>query len=194
MLLGDMGKFSTEQKNVEAALITGLKSIRNQQCIHYSAESYAGQNSVDQIDFGNQMTLNGAYTWGTINVPYMGNLAYSHKPVLPSYLLEEPYDEEGPDGNHYNPHSIQPVRRFQWWGWLTTRGGYISGNGYIWPFIDPAWEKHLNTIGALDMSRLNSFIRSIGWWELVPSNQDGMKNLVHAVGSTDTRADSVTHP
>jgi Protein of unknown function (DUF4038)/Putative collagen-binding domain of a collagenase len=186
MLLGDMGRFTISQRNAEAALIRGLKSISGQQSIHYSAESDAGQNSVDQKDFGDQMTLNGAYTWGTIGVPVMGRLAFAHQPALPSFLLEEPYDEEGPDGNHVNPHALQPVRQHQWWGWLTTIGGYISGNGYVWPFVDPYWRDHLDTQGARDMERLNHFIGSISWWELVPSGLNGMRTLITAGGGKDS--------
>jgi hypothetical protein len=136
MIIGDMGKFTEEQKIAEAALIKGLKSVEGQQSIHYSSEPGSGENSADQADFGDQVTLNGVYTWGNVAVPQLGRLAYAREPVLPAFLLEEPYDEEGPDGNKFNPNAIQPVRRFQWWGWLSTTGGYIAGNGYIWPFID----------------------------------------------------------
>jgi hypothetical protein len=191
MLLGDQGKFSPEEKNVEAALISGLKSIPGQQSPHYSAESSSGQNAADQIDFGHEMTLNGSYSWGPVSIPWIARRAYSHKPVMPAFLLEEPYDEEGPDGNNYNPNAIQPVRRFPWWGWMSTIGGYIAGNGYIWPFVDTLWEKHLNSQGAQDMSRLNSFINSISWWKLVPSGLGGMKPLIIAGGGTDTLSNYV---
>jgi hypothetical protein len=189
MLLGDMGKFTKEEKDVEAALIEGLKSVPGQQSIHYSAEAIRRQNSADQEDFGDQMTLNGVYT-GPI-VSKLGRLAYSKEPVLPAYLLEEPYDEEGPDGNKFNLTATQPVRRFQWWGWLTTIGGYISGNGYIWPFIDLWWQRHLNTPATLDMQRLNGFIKSVRWWDLVPSGLSGIKTLIIAGGSKDSSADYV---
>ncbi|MEP6596930.1 MAG: DUF4038 domain-containing protein, partial [Ginsengibacter sp.] len=192
MLLGDMGTFTVPQKNAEAALIFGLKSMPGQQSIHYSAEANSGQNSADQIDFGDQMTLNGTYTWEKVNVPDLGRSAYSHTPVLPAYLLEEPYDQEGPDGNNVNPSAIQPVRRFQWWGWLSTIGGYISGNGYVWPFNSPEWQKHLDTQGALDMGRLNSFIRSISWWELIPEGLNGMKTLITVGGNIPSSTDYVT--
>lgn len=192
MLLGDMGRFTPAQKEVEGGLIAGLKSVAGLSK-EYSAEGSSGQNSADQIDFGNQMTINGAYTWGEtgISVPSLARNAYSHYPVMPAYLLEEPYDEEGPDGNNVNPNAIQPVRRFQWWGWLSTIGGYISGNGYIWPFTSPGWQKHLDTQGTFDMQRLNNFIRSIPWWELVPSGLEGMKTLITAGGSIPSDADYV---
>src|SRR4029077_11794124 len=40
MLLGDMGKFNSEQRNAEAALIKGLKSVQDQQSVQYTAESF----------------------------------------------------------------------------------------------------------------------------------------------------------
>ncbi len=189
MLLGDDGKFTPEKRDAEAALIAGLKSVPDQQSIYYSAESFSGQNSAENEYFGKEMSLNGVYNWEK-DIAAQGRRAYAHQPTMPAYLLEEPYDEEGPDGNNYNPHAIQPVRRFQWWGWLTTIGGYVAGNGNIWPFIDPLWQQHLNSPGARDMKVLNEFIQSIDWWRLIPSGQDGMKTLVLA-NSVDTATDYV---
>jgi hypothetical protein len=183
MLLGDMGKFNEEQKSVEQALINGLKSVKGQST-QYSAESHSGENAADNIHFGKEMTLNGVYTWSlNVPVPYLGRKGYSHQPVRPAFLLEEPYDEEGPDGNNYNPNATQPVRRFQWWGWLSTIGGYIAGNGFVWQFVDPIWQQHLNTQGAMDMERLNQFVQSVEWWKLVPSGLNQMKKLIIDAGS-----------
>lgn len=192
MLLGDMGKFNEEQARAEGALIRGLKSIKSQQSIQYTAESHSGENAADNPHFGDEMTMNGSYTWELkVPVPYLARKAYAHHPVMPSFLLEEPYDEEGPDGNNYNPNATQPVRRFQWWGWLSTIGGYIAGNAYVWQFVDPVWQKHLDTQGAKDMSRLNAFIESIKWWELVPSGMNGMKTLIPDPHNMDTTASYV---
>ncbi|MEP7372215.1 MAG: DUF4038 domain-containing protein [Chitinophagaceae bacterium] len=189
MLLGDKGSYTEEQAKAESALIKGLKSVAGQQSVQYTAESNSGENAADNAQFGLEMTMNGSYTWELkVPVPYIARKAYAHDPVMPSFLLEEPYDEEGPDGNNYNPNATQPVRRFQWWGWLSTIGGYISGNAYIWQFVDPVWQQHLNTQGALDMSRLNSFIKSIAWWKLVPSGLNGMKTLITNAGNIDTSA------
>lgn len=74
MLLGDMGSFNASQNEVEGAFIAGLKSIKGLST-EYSAEG-SQQNSADQVDFGDQMTLNGAYTWES--VPSFGRKAYSH--------------------------------------------------------------------------------------------------------------------
>lgn len=192
MLLGDIGSFKPEERTVEAMLIKGLKSVKRQRSVQYTAESKSQENAADQPDFGNEMTLNGVYTWGgSVTVPDLGRKGYSHKPVMPAFLLEEPYDEEGPDGNYVNPNAIQPVRRFQWWGWLTTIGGYISGNGYVWSFRGP-WKEHLDTQGSRDMARLNTFIRSYPWWQLVPSGLNGMRELVVAGGSVPASENYVT--
>jgi len=193
MLLGDMGKFSDEQQRAEALLIKGLKSVPGQQSTLYTAESHSGENAADNVQFGHEMTLNGSYTWELkVPVPHLARRAYAHDPVLPAFLLEEPYDEEGPDGNHYNPNATQPVRRFQWWGWLSTIGGYIAGNAYVWQFVDPVWQQHLDTQGAHDMQRLNRFVKTIRWWELVPSGLNGMKTLVADPLNRDTTASYVS--
>jgi hypothetical protein len=179
MLLGDKGKYAPEQAAAEAALIKGLKSIPQLQSTEYSAESQSGENAADNLQFGNEMTLNGSYSWDRyVSIQFITRKAYAHQPVMPAFLLEEPYDEEGPDGNNYNPNAIQPVRRFQWWGWLNTIGGYVSGNGYVWQFVDGIWQQHLNTNAALDMMRMNAFIKSLPWWQLVPGGMNQMPELI----------------
>ena len=215
MMGGDKGTaedpFDRAQTEVEAALLGGLKSISTQRSTLFSAEWASEAIATDQDAFGASMTLNGAYSWsGDVNT--QGRRAYAHAPIEPSFLLEEPYDEEGPDGNRVNPSATQPVRRFQWGGWLSTIGGYISGNGYVWPFRDatwrgwelalravlsgdnrmwpfraPTWRSHLDTNGSGDMARLNAFIRSVAWYDLVPSGLGGMRSLI-TVGNTSARA------
>ena len=122
---GDLGSFSAAQTAVEQALLDGMKSVAGQQSVHFSAEWSSESIATDQGTFGSTMTLNGAYSWAG-NVATYGRRAYAFSPTLPAFLLEEPYDQEGPDGNGVNPNATQPVRRFQWWGWLSTVGGYIS--------------------------------------------------------------------
>ena len=187
MLLGDKGKYTVEEATAEAALIKGLKNVKGQQSLQYSAESNSGENAADNALFGKDVTINGSYTWELkVPVPFITRKAYTHDPVMPAFLLEEPYDEEGPDGNNFNPNATQPVRRFQWWGWLSTIGGYISGNAYVWQFVDPVWQQHLNTQAALDMSRLNGFIKSIPWWKLVPSGLNNIPVLINNAENIDS--------
>lgn len=193
MMGGDMGTppraFNSAQTSVENALLNGLKSVSGQQSIYFSAEWDSESIATDQTSFGSAMTLNGAYSW-TGAVSSHGRRAYARSSVIPAFLLEEPYDEEGPDGNNVNPSAVQPVRRFQWWGWLSTIGGYISGNGYVWPFTS-VWKSHLDTQGSRDMARLNAFINSIEWYKLVPSGLNGMRTLIMFGGSTVSAANYV---
>ena len=136
--------------------------------------------------FGAQMTPNGTYA-NSLDVNNQGRRAYARLPAMPAFLLEEPYDEEGSDGNGVNGNATQPVGRFQWWGMLSNIGGYISGNGYLWPF-NAGWQNHLNTQGAQDMARLNAFVRSIAWNNLVPSGMGVIPTLV--VGNAPATADN----
>ena len=194
MMGGDMGTppntFNSAQTAVENALLTGLKSVTGQQSIFFSAEWNSESIATDQTSFGTQMTLNGAYSHGG-DVNTQGRRAYTHSPIEPAFLLEGPYDQEGPDGNNWNGAATQPVRRFQWWSWLSTIGGYILGNGYVWPFNAPDWQNHLDTQCTRDMTRLNAFMRSIAWYDLVPSGLSGMRTLITAGGSSVSSSDYV---
>lgn len=179
MTAGDTGSGFTE----ELDLITGLKSVTGQQSLHFSAERQGGSVSTDGTGvLGTTMTLNGAYGWP--DAIAMCRKAYTHGGI-PAFLLEEPYDQEGPDGNNINTIATQPVRRWEWWGTLETIGGYVAGNGYIWRFAPSGtlpdsdnWKSHLNTRGAQDLAILNSFWKSVNWWTLVPSGQASMRTLI----------------
>lgn len=194
MMGGDMGTppnaFDSTQTSVENALLNGITSVAGQS-VYFSAEWTSESIGTDQTSLGPSMSLNGVYSW-TGDVNTHGRRAYAHTPVEPAFLLEEPYDEEGPDGNGANGSATQPVRRFQWWGSLSTIGGYISGNGYVWLFREPTWRNHLDTQGSRDMARLNAFMTSIAWHKLVPSGLAGMRTLVTAGGSSVSAADYVT--
>ena len=103
---------------------------------------------------------------------------------MPAFLLEGPYDEEGPDGTNVNGNATQPCRRFQWWSALSSIGGYMAGNGYTWPFNSGDWNTHLNTQTQQDNARLNAFLNSIEWYTLVPSGLGGIGTIITAGGST----------
>lgn len=182
MIGGDQQVYDPQEKAVEAALIRGLKSVSGQRSREYSQEWSRNSIGTDQPDFGSEVTLNGTYS-DSFEVAIQGRRAYAYSPTLPAYLQEQPFDEEGSDGNSYNLDATQPVRRFQWWGQLSNVGGYIAGNGYIWPF-KPGWKAHLDTQGARDMARLNAFVRGIAWHRLVPSGLGGMRTLVTEGGFT----------
>lgn len=192
MLGGDHGEFTPAQNDVEHAFVEGLiRGAPGGPLKLRSAEWQSETIGTDQPDFGHHITLNGAYSFDGYTADHTRR-AYAFTPVMPAFLLEEPYDEEFTDGTNVNKHASQPVRRFQWWGWLGSIGGYISGNGYVWPFADNIWKEHLDTQGARDMARLNAFIRSIPWYDLVPSGLGGMRSLITKGGSCERAPDYVT--
>lgn len=214
MLGGDYGtggfQFTAEQLAVEQAMLAGMQSISGLASRNISAEWNQDSIYTDQSDptLRAAGTLQGAYSFsGAVNLytrngygPFDSDGTTPHS-VMPTFLLEGPYDQEGPDGNHINGSATQPVRRFQWWGWLSGIAGYISGNGCVWPFnpskllpfsfCSDGWQAHLNTQGAQDMARLNAFLRSIAWYNLVPSGLSGMKAIVTAGGSQPALPDYV---
>jgi hypothetical protein len=195
MLGGDHGspgdEFKAPELAVEKALLAGMKSVAGQASVNFSAEWSSDSIYSDQPDatLRSAGTLEGAYSWRG-NVCTQARRGYAHAPVMPTFLLEEPYDEEGPDGNNVNPSATQPVRRFPWWGWLCGIGGHVSGNAFVWPFPSE-WKRHLDTQGANDLARLNAFIRSIAWQDLVPEGLGGMRMLVTEGGSLPGAKDHV---
>ena len=112
MMGGDIGtgdhSFTPAQTAVEQALLTGLQSVAGQQSTYFSAEWNTDSVATDQIDFGTAMTLNGAYSFSGYVTTYSRH-AYEYLPAEPAFLLEEPYDEEGPDGKNINGAATQPV-------------------------------------------------------------------------------------
>jgi len=194
LIAGDYGTvsqpYNSNQRAVEEAFVTGLQSISGQSSILISAEGADGSVSTDLPNtLAAAISLNGSYSFQGLSA-YHGRRAYARSPAVPSFQIEEPYDEEGPDGTGKNPAATQPTRRFQWWGWLTTIGGVMHGNGYVIHF-SPNWQNHLATQTTQDMTRMAGFMRSIPWHRLVPSGLGGARTLITAGGSTSDAADYV---
>src|SRR5204863_3433764 len=99
MLGGDRGtnNFTTEELAVEQALLTGMQSVVGQASRNVSAEWSSNSIYTDQTDpiLRAAGTLEGAYSFhGDVNTYARKGYAFS-SPVMPTFLLEEPYDEEG---------------------------------------------------------------------------------------------------
>lgn len=143
MLGGDYGTgandFTASELEVEQAMLAGMQSVKRQESLHISSEWNMDSIYADQADatLREAGTLQGAYSFsGYVNTHT--RRGYAHAPTMPAFLLEEPYDEEGPDGNKVNLEATQPVRRFQWWGWLS---------GIAVTFLVTAISGHLNQAG-----------------------------------------------
>ena len=88
-----------------------------------NSPSYSAPNGIpsplatDQSTFGTAMTLNGAYSWSG-DVTTQWRRCVRRETSVPTGRAIR---REGPDGNRVNPNATEPVRRFQWWGWLSRR-------------------------------------------------------------------------
>jgi uncharacterized protein DUF4038/collagenase-like protein with putative collagen-binding domain len=189
LLGGDKGTpsrpFTAQEEAAEGAFIAGLKSVAGQQSTQYTAEWHNNSYGDEQVPFGPELTLNGSYSFDGDSSRWARN-GYGDSPIKPTFVLEEPYDEEGADGTNKNPNATQPTRRFIWGGLLNSIGGYMEGNGYLIHFF-PGYTSHFNSQTQLDLARLNTFYTSIAWYQLVPSGLGGMKTLITAgSGSVDT--------
>jgi hypothetical protein len=186
MLGGDNSLYGeTEFSAAEQAMIDGMLSVAGQQSTFFSNEWQSESIGTDHLAFGRYINLNGCYSW-TGHTASICRRGYAHTPATPAFLQEGPFDEEGPDGNSFNPSAAQPIRRHSWWAWLSAIAGYTFGNGYVWP-MNSGWAEHVDTEQTRHHAVLNRFVRSIDWWTLVPDGMGGIGTLVTAgAGTIDT--------
>jgi len=159
--------------------------------------------STDEKVFASAMDLNAVYTWGisgnTGTTYGEARKAYNVSPTRPAYLKETGYENE-----NWIPGDAGSVRMYEYWAILggATAGGFF-GNRDIWEFATAKWwssfdfghrqwQEALDSTGALDMMRLGQLLDSVPWYNLVPSGQAGMKNLVTEGGGTYGKLDYVT--
>jgi hypothetical protein len=92
--------------------------------------------------------------------------------------------------NYENEHgaSAAEIRSYMWGAALSSIGGVIFGSAPLWK-TPPDWQNHLDTSGARDMQHLGTFLDSMPWYQLVPSELNGMKKLITGgTGSYTTMA------
>jgi hypothetical protein len=172
----------SEFSAAEQAMIDGMLSVAGQQSILFSNEWQSESIGTDQEPFGRYINLNGCYSW-TGHTASVCRRGYAHTPAIPAFLQEGPFDEEGPDGNRFNPSAAQPIRRHSWWAWLSAIAGYTFGNGYVWP-MNAGYTEHVDTQQTRHHAVLNKFVRSIDWWTLVPDGLGNIGTLVTAGAGT----------
>jgi hypothetical protein len=130
--------------------------------------------STDSATFASAMDIEGVYTHGPYpqRGPTYGRarLGYDRQPAKPAVLLETNYENE---------HGASPaeIRSYMWGAALSSIGGVIFGSAPLWK-TPPDWQDHLDTQGARDMQHLGAFLDSIPWYQLVPSELNGMKKLI----------------
>lgn len=168
-----------------------------------SGDWQAPSMSTDEPIFEPWMQLNGCYTYdsqfpdstspsttlktylqataGFSYVPAFGGQSQSGAvpPAEPVYLKETAF-QFSPFAGNPPPPTLAEVRKAQNWAWLAgCTTGLIYGDEHVWTFpTNGSWVAALTDGSALDMARFNSFVDTVPWWDLVPSELAGMRKLI----------------
>lgn len=168
---GDKGDndnpFVGSQLTVETALVTGLKSVSGQLSTNFAAEWDSDTTGNSETNLGSQLTLNSCYSWYGLDATY-SKQGYGESPTKPTFLIEQPYDEEGPDGTGRNPNATQPTWRFIFRAIFSgATAGYMAGNGYLIHFFS-GYASHFSSQGQLALAAFHTWMRTVAWWTLAP--------------------------
>jgi hypothetical protein len=165
------GVFTNAEKHAVESLFAGMKSVPEQKSGLHTAHWSRGSLATDVDLTAGSFDLEAVYADRA--AAQWSRRGYAHQPSAPTFMVEGYYDG--------NPKAGRPLRRFQWWAMLSGIAGQFYGHEEVWPF-DGGWESFLGAPSTKDTVRLNAFMRSIAWQDLVPSGLDGTKQLVVAGG------------
>jgi hypothetical protein len=178
-------------------ILDGIQSVPNVSRLvtgHWSSSMV----STDEPAFAGAITLNAAYARPA---PYAVTLrGYNYARAMPSFLIEAVFEAGSSPPEQGDPAS---VRGYEYGAYLFGIGGVLYGHRDIWEFstdtwssgLDPVhqrWQLSLDAPGAQDMARMDGLLDGLAWWTLVPSNTNGMKQLVTGGGGAFGNADYVT--
>jgi hypothetical protein len=141
------------------AVARGIKDLDNRHLM--TAHCHPENSALDQYKDDGWLDLNDTYTYGIVHRMLLAD--YNREPPMPFTLTESTYEGE------HNASAVQ-VRRQAYWALLCGATGQFMGNRPIWLF-DPGWQAALDSVGAQDMSRLQSLFTSRPWDQLVPDQK-----------------------
>lgn len=171
MIGGDKGDntnpFVGAQITVEQAFMTGLNSVSGKLSTQFAAEWDTETHGSSETNFAAQLTTESCYSF-TGATAAMCAAGYAASPTKPTFLIEEPYDEEGSDGTSVNANATQPTWRFVFRAIFSgATAGYMAGNGYLIHFFS-GYASHFSSQGQLALAAFNTWIRTIAWQTLAP--------------------------
>lgn len=169
------------------SMVAGMKAADN---------VYAGRLYTTHSERGTQAITHWPESWVTLNDIYtsssttttLAQAAYAHAPVMPYFLIEADYENEGP--------TTQQVRAEAYWTILLGGCGQVFGNAPIWYFSSTAgaalgpWQSYLASPGSLSMQYLNMLLTSRNWSTLTP---DTNGSVLTAGASTGTDLGAVAY-
>ena len=178
---GSSGTFTGPQQTAVSNLYAGIKSVSGQSSVlrtaHWSRPSKASDVTLSAGSFD----LESVYSDNT-PADHHRNAYVKTKPV---FGIETRYEGQG--------GGTTPFRKYDWWCAVSGGCGFCHGKATSQPTWDfrTGWESDLNSQGDADAGRLSRFMRTVRWWDLVPSGLGGQKTIVTVNGSTQTAQDYV---
>ncbi len=138
------------------ALVDGIRQEDERHLM--TAHVHPDDSAVEQYGGAEWLTVNQTYTYQIVHRKLAAD--YRRLPVRPFVLFESTYEGE------HNSSDLQ-IRRQAWWAVTSGAAGTFLGNFPLW-LMAPGWPGVLDSPGAIAMSHLGQFVRSIAWWDLVP--------------------------
>jgi hypothetical protein len=118
-----------------------------------------GFGSMDDAALAAYTTLTGTYSY---YCSYSTTLAQYNRPAPVPGFFEEGFYE------YKMGTTLLNLRQQSWWAALEgATAGQMYGNENIYPFL-PGWQGYLSTTGTSEFGNLNSLLKSIKWYNLVP--------------------------
>ena len=174
---GHRRSFNAAQTAVEMGCSTGSRASPASSRRSSAPSGTRDSIGTDQPTFGSSMTLNGVYSWTgrreQLRPPRLrAHARRARVPARGAVRRGGPRRQRRQPARHAAGAPLPVVglavdhRRVHLRQWLRLA------------VHAPAWHAHLDTQGSRDIARLNAFIQSIPWYNLVPSGLGGMRTLV----------------
>jgi len=181
----------------ETRLLQIYKGVRDAGATQLAGAHVFDKLSSDWPAFVPHLQINAVYASGP-DIYKFARTAFGRPNPVPVFLLESGYEQE-----KWFPGDPASIRSYLWWAQLSAVGGVFYGHRDIWafntdswstgyPFGSQRWQRSLDTPGSQAVKHMADLLRSLAWYDLVPSGLSGMKNLITDGGGTMGGADYVT--
>ena len=123
--------------------------------------NYNESGSLDDALLAPYTRLAGAYSYYCSYTQTMSQ--YNHASNVPVFFEEGFYEYNGTTFG-----TIRNLRKQAWWAGLNgATAGQLYGSENVYPF-ERGWQNYLDTTGVVEFGHLNSLLKSIRWYDLVP--------------------------
>ena len=144
------------------AVARGIRSTDGSH-IHTVELNYLTSGSLDDATWAPLIELSAAYTYFPTYAQILAE--YNRSDFKPVFLVEANYElNRDPNTDIGSPSNL---RRQEYWTMLSGATGQVYGNSYTC-LLEKGWEKHLDTLGAIQLGYLRDLFAERKWYDLVP--------------------------